>query len=218
MKPLFKIPTRPKTRRGDVWELGSHRLMCGDSASREDVARLMDGERADLCFTSPPYDQQRDYDEASDVSDWLGLMQGVFSVASRFANPDAQILVNLGLIHRNGEVVQYYGPFIQWMRVGLDLRFFAHYVWDQGSGMPGANQGRLMQAHEFVYHFNRQMRQVTRCSRSSSLRRSSGHGLAWSTSPSRDPGRPSSPPSRRGSAAGPWRSRLRIVMLQFLAG
>ena len=42
-------------KEGDLWQLGNHRLMCGDSTSREDVARLMDGKKADMCFTDPPY-------------------------------------------------------------------------------------------------------------------------------------------------------------------
>lgn len=45
----------PKTRLGDVWKLGRHRLMCGDSTSQEDVATLMKGEMADLIITDPPY-------------------------------------------------------------------------------------------------------------------------------------------------------------------
>ena len=40
---------------GDIWKLGNHRLMCGDSTSADDVGRLMGGERADLCVTDPPY-------------------------------------------------------------------------------------------------------------------------------------------------------------------
>lgn len=40
---------------GDIWKLGNHRLMCGDSTSADDVGRLMDGEMADLCVTDPPY-------------------------------------------------------------------------------------------------------------------------------------------------------------------
>lgn len=42
-------------KRGDIYMLGPHRLMCGDSTSREDMSRLMDGRIADICFTSPPY-------------------------------------------------------------------------------------------------------------------------------------------------------------------
>lgn len=40
---------------GDVWQLGEHRLMCGDSTKADDVARLMDGEKAQLVITDPPY-------------------------------------------------------------------------------------------------------------------------------------------------------------------
>jgi len=49
------IPKTPTTKRGDIWQLGKHRLMCGDSALAEDVSALMDGEEADLVLTDPPY-------------------------------------------------------------------------------------------------------------------------------------------------------------------
>jgi hypothetical protein len=42
-------------KRGDVWQIGEHRLMCGDSTSAEDVGELMDGEKAEMMFTDPPY-------------------------------------------------------------------------------------------------------------------------------------------------------------------
>ena len=48
-------PEHPVTRLGDLWQLGDHRLLCGDSTKPEDLARLMDGERADLVWTDPPY-------------------------------------------------------------------------------------------------------------------------------------------------------------------
>lgn len=47
--------TEPKTRNGDIYDLGPHRLMCGSSADPANVARLMDGEKARLVFTDPPY-------------------------------------------------------------------------------------------------------------------------------------------------------------------
>ena len=45
----------PVTRRGDIWILGRHRLMCGDSTRQEDIDKLMNGEQADLVITDPPY-------------------------------------------------------------------------------------------------------------------------------------------------------------------
>ena len=42
-------------KKGDIWRLGNHRLMCGDSTDAGDVALLMDGEKADMVFTDPPY-------------------------------------------------------------------------------------------------------------------------------------------------------------------
>ena len=48
-----KVETRVK--KGDIWQLGEHRLMCGDSTVQTDVERLMAGEKADLLLTDPPY-------------------------------------------------------------------------------------------------------------------------------------------------------------------
>lgn len=44
-----------KVKLGEVWQLGTHRLMCGDSTKLEDVEKLMDGKKADMVFTDPPY-------------------------------------------------------------------------------------------------------------------------------------------------------------------
>lgn len=46
---------KPKSKRGEIYQLGRHRLMCGDATSRDDVEKLMDGKRADMVFTDPPY-------------------------------------------------------------------------------------------------------------------------------------------------------------------
>jgi hypothetical protein len=48
-------PENPISKRGDIWQLGRHRLMCGDSTSEDDVNNLMDGNLADMLLTDPPY-------------------------------------------------------------------------------------------------------------------------------------------------------------------
>lgn len=48
-------PEQPKAKLGDIYQLGDHRLMCGDSTDADAWAQLMDGEKADMVFTDPPY-------------------------------------------------------------------------------------------------------------------------------------------------------------------
>lgn len=48
-------PAKPRSALGDVWILGKHRVMCGDSTSLDEVERLMAGAKADIMFTDPPY-------------------------------------------------------------------------------------------------------------------------------------------------------------------
>jgi len=49
------VPDEPKTKLGDIYQLGNHRLMCGDSTSVDAVEALLQGQRADMVFTDPPY-------------------------------------------------------------------------------------------------------------------------------------------------------------------
>jgi DNA modification methylase len=50
-----EVPEEPKTNPGDIYQLGRHRLMCGDSTSIDAVERLLEGKEVDFMFTSPPY-------------------------------------------------------------------------------------------------------------------------------------------------------------------
>lgn len=61
------VPEEPKTKPGDIYQLGRHRLMCGDSTSTNDVDKLLNGDRPDLIFTDPPYNI--DYQGVSDKRD-----------------------------------------------------------------------------------------------------------------------------------------------------
>jgi DNA modification methylase len=60
------VPDEPKTKLGDIYILGNHRLMCGDSTSITDVEKLMDGQKADMVFTDPPYGVDYDGGHATD--------------------------------------------------------------------------------------------------------------------------------------------------------
>jgi len=57
-----EVPEQPVTVLGDVWILGKHRLMCGDSTSIDAVDALMDGQKADMVFTDPPYGMKKEKD------------------------------------------------------------------------------------------------------------------------------------------------------------
>lgn len=82
-------PETPVSVLGDVWILGSHRVMCGDSTSIDAVEKLMDGQKADMVFTDPPYNVgfngrsgNHDVIKNDDLSDsdFTSFIDGVISV------------------------------------------------------------------------------------------------------------------------------------------
>lgn len=81
-----EVPEVPQNihgvKRGDVWQLGDHRLMCGDSTSEADVATLMNGEKADMVFTDPPYGIGYEYahHDDSDSEQNTQLVSKVFQI------------------------------------------------------------------------------------------------------------------------------------------
>ena len=52
------VPEQPKSKLGDIYELGNHRLICGDCTDKNVIDKLMNGEKADMVFTDPPYNLQ----------------------------------------------------------------------------------------------------------------------------------------------------------------
>lgn len=118
---------RPRNR---VETIGDATLYLGDC--REVLPTIG---RVDAVITSPPYAQQRDYGKK--ILDWRALMTPICRVSD-----NAQILVNLGLVHRDGQVFEYWNEFKDDMRA-FGWRLFGWYVWDQGDGLPGDWNGRL---------------------------------------------------------------------------
>lgn len=57
-----ELPEEPNAKPGDIYQLGRHRLMCGDSTSITDIEKLMNGAKADLVFTDPPYGMKKEKD------------------------------------------------------------------------------------------------------------------------------------------------------------
>src|SRR3990167_5156959 len=68
-------PVEPKTKMGELWTLGTHKLLVGDSTKREDVERLMGGEKADMVYCDPPYGMNLDTDYSS-MSGSMGIKSG----------------------------------------------------------------------------------------------------------------------------------------------
>ena len=85
---------------GDIWELERHRLMCGDATSPDDLARLMDGAKADMVFTDPPYNVdylqergafkgRRIQNDAMNPQQYLQFLQTAFASAVTGVKPEA---------------------------------------------------------------------------------------------------------------------------------
>ena len=87
-----------ETKVGDLWLLGEHRLLCGDSTNADDFARLMDGQKATLCVTSPPYGVGKDY-EKKGLEPWFDTMKPAIKNICKNA---ATVCYNIGDMFTTG--------------------------------------------------------------------------------------------------------------------
>ncbi len=86
------------TKTGDIWKLGDHYLMCGDSTSESDFAKLMQGKRGQMAVTSPPYGVGKDYEKLG-IEPWFETMRPVVANLTKYAGI---VCWNLGDLYTTG--------------------------------------------------------------------------------------------------------------------
>lgn len=141
-------PKVAKTKRGELWILGEHRVLCGDATDRADVDRLMAGEKAALCFTSPPYADQREYGAGTDLS-----VQKIASFIRAAGGACDFFAVNLGISRKDGAVNPYWDDYItEAGNCGLNL--LSWNVWDKAQAGGVGNQTAMFPIeHEWILVF-----------------------------------------------------------------
>lgn len=138
----------PITKRGDIWKLGNHRLMCGDSTSADDVGRLMEREKAKMLFTSPPYSDIRDYNGDKNLS--VSHLIQFIEVYKKFT--DYQV-INLGLQRKDHDIKEYWNDYIKKARE-VGYKFLAWNVWNKNSIMSiGQSSSFFPIVHEWIFVF-----------------------------------------------------------------
>lgn len=142
-------PSDPITKPGDLWILGNHRLLCGDSTNIQHVERLMDGQKADMVFTDPPYGMSYQSirrtksakftvieNDDKIITDWLPLATA-FSTGFCFVWTTWKVLD-------------------QWLAVTKDFAPLTNMVvWDKGGGGIGDLKKTYSTDHEIALVFNR---------------------------------------------------------------
>jgi DNA modification methylase len=155
-----ELPSEPVTKPGDVWLLGKHRVMCGDSTSIDAVENLMAGEKADFCFTSPPYNAGDSeklsgnthtidnkyglYRDDKTQSDYLDLLSGF---CSAWMTACGCMCVNIQQLAGNKLA------FVEWM-----YNFRGHLIdvaiWDKGHGAPQMARNVMSNRFEYLVFLN----------------------------------------------------------------
>jgi DNA modification methylase len=152
-------PTNPKTKYGQIIELGPHRLMCGDCRDEKMMSKLMGGKKISVAITSPPYASQRKYDETSefvpvppdDFGKWFDAVQT--NIVNHIAD-DGSFFINIKEHCDDGQRVLYVKELVVRMVRQLGWKFVDEYIWTHG-GTPKAPHRRFKNGFEPIFHFTR---------------------------------------------------------------
>jgi site-specific DNA-methyltransferase (adenine-specific) len=143
------VPDEPKSKLGDLYRLGDHRLLCGDSTCVTDVERLMDGQKADMVFTDPPYGV--DYDGGTTKREKLAgdnstaLYEPACMMAQMFTEPKA----SLYLWHAGVKGIAAAAAAAA-AAAGYEIR--CEIVWNKNQAQFGALSAQYKQKHEPCYY------------------------------------------------------------------
>ena len=157
-----EAPAQPVTRPGDVWQIGKHRLICGDCRDSRAVAKVLEGDRANIVITSPPYATQREYDASSGFEPvppekyvgWYALVAA--NIAAVLAH-DGSYFLNIKPHAEDGERNLYVMDLVLAHKRQWDWRFVDEFCWRKtDNGVPGGWNNRFKNAFEPIYHFCRQ--------------------------------------------------------------
>lgn len=151
------LPTEAKAKLGDIYQLGEHRLMCGDSTSTDDVKCLLGGCRSTLLFTSPPYSDLREYEGNKDLSvDNLAKFLFVYKDYTDI------MAVNLGLQFKDKEVYPYWDGYID-IAHECGLKLLAWNVWNKTeAGSIGMQKHMFPVIHEWIFVFGQNETEVNK--------------------------------------------------------
>ncbi len=141
---------------GDIYQLGDHRLICGDATDPNIIDILMDGAKAEILFTSPPYADIREYNGDKDLT---------VEVIAEFIPaclPHAEYMcVNLGLKRDKGEIIPYWNTYLD-VAKECGLKLVAWNIWDKGEcGSVGQQSAMIPIRHEWIFVFGNDVKDIT---------------------------------------------------------
>jgi DNA modification methylase len=152
-------PEHPRTRKGDVWELGVHRLICGDCRDHRTVKKLLAGASVNLAFTSPPYAEQRDYDETSGFkpippNEYVAWFAAVSENVRAHLTEDGSWFVNIKPPGHDLDTDLYVFDFVIAHVREWGWHFLTEFCWER-NGVPKQVTHRFKNQFEPIYQFTR---------------------------------------------------------------